>query len=272
MHVTEQHPLSVNAEAGNHVGERGEARTAHLRPQDTCREARHAGAQQAAGGQRHRRGTEQLGCVLCQCSERARERLDRERFEARERRPSGELVVNRDRARWRDASEETARHAERGLRQQVTIQVMPVGRPHSGGEPHARVMDPDARRRKPGDNAGQLRRRVKGNTAVRGETSADAPDPAGDQRPIVVAGHEDHLPVHPERPADHAEDWLGDLPRTLSPLLEQLHDISEQHKPLDALKRLEQPVQRPRLREDVMPQARSQMKIREHEGRHTTAR
>ena len=88
----------------------------------------------------------------------------------------------------------------------------------------------------------------------------------------MVAGHEDHLPADPERPADQAEDRLGDIHRALGPLFEQLHDVPEQHKPLDALKRLEQPVQRLRVREDVVPQTRSQMKVREHECRHASPR
>ena len=88
----------------------------------------------------------------------------------------------------------------------------------------------------------------------------------------MVAGHEDHLPAAPERTADLAQDRLGDVHRTLGPLFEQLHDVPEEHKPLDALKRFQQPVQRLRVREDVVPQTRSQMKVREHECRHTRSR
>lgn len=60
----------------------------------------------------------------------------------------------------------------------------------------------------------------------------------------MVAGHEDHLPAAPQRSADRAENRLGDVHRALGPLLEQLHDVPEQHKPLDVLKRLEQPMLR----------------------------
>ena len=57
----------------------------------------------------------------------------------------------------------------------------------------------------------------------------------------MVAGHEDHLPARPERPANQPEDRLGDTHRALGALFEELHDVSEQHKPIDPLKRLEQP-------------------------------
>lgn len=69
----------------------------------------------------------------------------------------------------------------------------------------------------------------------------------------MVARHKDHLSVDPQRPADQPQDRLGDVHRALGPLLQQLDDITEQHKPLDTLKRPEQPVQRLRLREDVVP-------------------
>jgi hypothetical protein len=69
----------------------------------------------------------------------------------------------------------------------------------------------------------------------------------------VVAGHQDHLAADPERPADHAEDRLGYVHRMIGRPLEQLHDIPEQHKPLDALDHLKQPVERLRLRQDVVP-------------------
>src|ERR1700733_10886805 len=115
MYVTEENPIRVDAESPDHVRERGEARETHLRAQGTCGEACHPGAQQAVGAERHRRGPDQLSQVFCQRGEWARERLYHPGFEASERRPSGQLVVDGDRAGSRDASEETARHAERGL-------------------------------------------------------------------------------------------------------------------------------------------------------------
>ena len=63
----------------------------------------------------------------------------------------------------------------------------------------------------------------------------------------MVAGHEDHVPIDPERPADQPQDRLGDTHRALGPLLNQLDNVTEQHKPLDTPKRLEQPAQRLRL-------------------------
>ena len=143
----------------------------------------------------------------------------------------------------------------------MAIEVMAVRRPHSGGEPHARVVHLEAARRKPGGDAGQLRRRVKGNAAVRSEAGSEPTDPAGDQGAIVVARDEDHLPVSAHRLADHAQDRLGDAHRVLGRLFEQLHDVAKQDEPLDALKRHKQPVQRLRLREHVVPQTRSQMHV-----------
>jgi hypothetical protein len=88
----------------------------------------------------------------------------------------------------------------------------------------------------------------------------------------VVTGHENHLPAGSERRADEAQDRLGDIHRAVGSLFEQLHDVPEQHEPLDPVQRLEQAAQRLRLREDVVPQTRSQMKVREHECRHVSSR
>ena len=41
----------------------------------------------------------------------------------------------------------------------------------------------------------------------------------------MVAGHEDHLPARPERPANQPEDRLGDTHRALGALFEELHDV-----------------------------------------------
>jgi len=84
MHVTEHHPLRLNAEAPDHARERREARKARLAPEDTGGHARHSGAQQAMGVQRHRRSPNQLSHVLRQYGERAWEHLDQDRFEAGE--------------------------------------------------------------------------------------------------------------------------------------------------------------------------------------------
>ena len=153
----------------------------------------------------------------------------------------------------------------------MTIKVMPMRRPHSGSKPGP-ARHPDPRRGKPGGDARKFRRRVKWNAVVGNEARADSPDPPRDQGAIMVAGHEDHLPAGPERPPDQAQDRLGGTHRPLGAPFEQLHNVPEQYKPLDPLKRLEQPAQRLGLREDVVPQPGSQVKVREHERRHAGSR
>lgn len=166
-------------------------------------------------------------------------RVDHERFEPSERRPSGQRVVHRDDARSRDPAEEAARDAERGLWHQVTIEVMPMRRPPPGAEPNAGVVHPDARRRKAGDDASQLGRRVKGNSAVRSEARANS------------------RRIHP---ATKARSWLPGTKITRpGPSV------------LPISRRIGSATPPSRARTAVLPQTRSQMKVREHDCRHATS-
>ena len=110
-------------------------------------------------------------------------------------------------------------------------------------QPHARVGDLDARGREEAGERLAIHDAVRGGDALlqrqrRGLLAPPAPvQPAGGERVVVVAGHDDDLGAGRERAADRAQDRLGALERLARRSVAQLERVAQQHEPVDAVSR-----------------------------------
>ena len=143
-------------------GGRGRRRPSRRRPRAGARRARARGCWRGASAPRapaaasgasrrpsRRRGTlgivggaQQLGRVVGELGQRARQPAGQQRLQARRRRPARALVVGRRGAVARQAAEQAAGDPVGGLGQQVAVEVVPVRRPDAIGEPDSRGSGP----------------------------------------------------------------------------------------------------------------------------------
>ena len=77
----------------------------------------------------------------------------------------------------------------------------------------------------------------------------------------MVARHDDHFPAAPEPRADCPQHRLGGRHRLLRPPLQKLDDVAEQNQPVDAVKRVEQRLERLGVTKHIAPQAGAEMEI-----------
>ena len=171
------HPVGVHAEPVDDPGQRGDARAAHLRAQRALGERREATAERAPRAARHRGGAQQLGQLVHELRQRARQPPGQQRLDARRRRAA--LVVGRRRPVARQAAEQPAGDAVRRLGQQVAIEVVPVRGPDAIGEPDARIAHAHARGLEPRRQRGPARASRRAGSGCRRRATRRAPAPTG---------------------------------------------------------------------------------------------
>ena len=95
-------------------------------------------------------------------------------------------------------------------------------------------------------------------------------EPAADELAVVVARHDDHLAIGPERAPERSQHRLGDGHRRARAALEELDRVAEEHEPVDAVERVEQRRQRAALAQDVAPETGAEVQVGDDEGAHET--
>ena len=143
--------------------------------------------------------------------------------------------------------------------------------PDAIGEPDAGVAHAHARGLEPGRQAGQRGRRVERDRGVDAERPVARPQPRAHEPGVVVARHDDDLRRAPEPGAERAQDRLGDVHGLARAPLQQLHDVAQQHQPLDAVQRGEQRLQRLGATQDVAAEPGAEVQIGDDEGGHGRA-
>ena len=241
-------------------------------PEQPSRDRRQPAAEQAPRDVRHRGGAQQLGQVVGQLGERARQPAGQQRLQPRHRRAAGALVVGRRGAVARQAPQQPAGDPVGGLRQQVAIEVVAVRRPDAVARARRRGSG-RARARAPARTV-TLRERGRGverDGGVDAERRAVRAQPRAHELGVVVAGHDDHLALAAQPRAERAQHRLGDLHRLARAPLRQLDDVAEQHQALDAVERGQQRVERLGAAQDVVAQAGAEVQVGDDERGHAGA-
>jgi hypothetical protein len=88
----------------------------------------------------------------------------------------------------------------------------------------------------------------------------------------VVAGDEDRLALAAEPLAERTQDRLGGLHRLYGAALEQLDHVAQQDEPVGPVQRLQQGRKRGGAPQDVTPEARAEVQVRDDEGPHVWRR
>ena len=148
-------------------------------PEQPLRDRRQPAAEQAPRDVGHRDGAHQLGQVVGQLGQRARQPAGQQRLQPRRRRPARALVVGRRGAVARQAPQQAAGDPVRGLGQQVAIEVVPVRRPDAVGEPDAGVAHLHPCGLQPGGEAGERGRGVQRDRGVDAQRPRRSPAPTG---------------------------------------------------------------------------------------------
>ena len=143
--------------------------------------------------------------------------------------------------------------------------------PDAIGEPDAGVAHAHARGLEPRRQAGQRGRRVERDRGVEAERPVARPHPRAHEAGVVVARHDDDLRRAPEPGAERAQHRLGDVHGLARAPLQQLHDVAQQHQPLDAVQRGEQRLQRLGAAQDVAPEPGAEVQIGDDERGHGRA-
>ena len=182
------------------------------------------------------------------------------------------LVFDRQRRPRHRPAQSAAPDPERGLGEEVAVQVVAVGRPDPVAEPHARIADPGLCRRQPGEEPRQRRAGLRIDLGGRMQPRPLGQRPGADERAVVVAGDDDDLAVGAESLADGADDRRGAGHRPARLTGHQLQRVAEQHEPLDAVEGIKQPGARRRRLEDVVAGPVPEVQVGDDECAHGGAR
>ena len=232
-------PVGLDPQPSDDLDHRGQRRAAHLQVDERAGEA---GETQRA---------QEPGSVPGQLGDRLQHDRQRPLTQLSEQslglalvppRPATALVVDR-RACRPSLADVAPQQPERRLRDEVAVHVVAVGRPDPVAEPHPGVADPHRGRGEHPADLGQRGARVQRDVVGEPERAAALQRPAARHHRIVVAGDEHDLAVgHPL--ADRAQDRRRDRHRPPRRQLGgELDGVPEQHEPVDAGQRAQQPGQ-----------------------------
>ena len=101
-----------------------------------------------------------------------------------------------------------------------------MGGPHRVAQVHAWVAHLNHARAQLRHQRSESGAGIGGHQVIDAEVTSPPSQPGADQRAIVIAGHQDHLALAPERGTERSEDSARLGHRSLSPALQELDDVA----------------------------------------------